>query len=37
LNILEEFHKKLSELQQLEYELKTMSKNGIGQVTCKRQ
>ena len=37
LNILEEFHKKLSELQQLEDELKTMSKNGIGRVTCKRQ
>ena len=37
LNISEEFHKKLSELQQLEYELKTMSKNGIGRVTCKRK
>jgi hypothetical protein len=37
LNIFEELHKKLSELQQLEDELKTMSKNGIGQVTCKRQ
>ena len=37
LNILEEFHKTLSELQQIEDELKTMSKNGIGQVTCKRQ
>ena len=37
LNILEEFHKKLSELQQLADELKTMSENGIGRVTCKRQ
>ena len=32
--ILEDFHKKLCELQQLEDELE---KNGIGQVTCKRQ
>ena len=37
LKILEEFHKNLSKLQQLEIKQKTMSKNGIEWVTCKRQ
>ena len=37
LNILKEFYKKLSELQQLEDELKTMSKNGIGHSSSRNE
>jgi len=35
IQILEEFHQKLTSYRQLEDELETMSENGIGWVTCK--